>query len=180
MNIPPELDRKAEEIIFRYPNEHRESALVPLMAEAQKLFGAITPDVETWLAKMCGVSLVKVREVLTFYSMMRAQPVGKFLIQYCQNIACCLMGGEEIQKHIEDKLGIRPGETTKDGMFNLRCVECLGGCAWGPMMLVNEDQYFQLSVERVDHILDGFRNGNPVPPDQPTPLLGNVAEGAKA
>jgi NADH-quinone oxidoreductase E subunit len=180
MNIPSELDRKAEEIIFRYPDEHRESSLIPLMFEAQKHFGNISPEVEEWLAKMSGASLVKVREVLTFYSMMHAAPVGKYLIQYCQNIACCLVGGEELQRHIEDKLGIRPGETTKDGLFTLKCVECLGGCAWGPMMLVNEDQYFQLSIKKVDEILDGFRNGKPVPPDHPTPLMGNVAGEVKA
>lgn len=179
-HIPESLKKTAEEIFFRYPPEHRASGLIPLMFEAQKVLGYVAPETEKWLAAECGVSLVKVREVLTFYSMMRSAPVGKHLIQYCQNIACCLMGGEEVQHHIEKKLGIHNGETTADGMFTMKCVECLGGCSWGPMMVVNEDQYYQLTAEKVDRILDGFKNGQPVKPDHPTPLLGNVGEVEKS
>ncbi len=173
-HIPASLVKKAEEIFFRFPTEHRESAVVVLMFEAQRELGCITPETEQWIAQQCNVSLVKVREVLTFYSMFRTEKAGKHLIQYCRNIACCLMGGEEVQAHIEKKLGIHPGETTPDGQFTLKCVECLGGCSWGPMMIVNEDQYYQLTNEKIDRILDGFRSGNPVAPDHPTPLLGNV------
>ncbi len=145
MAISETLKKKAEEIVFRYPEDKRASALIPLLFEVQRELGWITPDAEAWVIETLGVTEVKVREVITFYSMMRAEPCGKYLIQYCQNIACCLMGGEELQHHIEHKLGIHPGETTKDGMFTLKCVECLGGCSWGPMMVINEDQYFQLT-----------------------------------
>jgi NADH-quinone oxidoreductase subunit E len=179
-HIPEALSKQAEQIFFRYPPEHRQSGLVPLMFEAQKHLGYIAPETERWLAEQCGVSLVKVREVLTFYSMMRPAPVGKYLIQYCQNISCCLMGGEAVLAHVEQKLGIHAGQTTPDNLFTLRCVECLGGCSWGPMMLINEDQYYQLTVAKIDRILDGLKSGNPVPPDHPTPLLGNVGEAATA
>lgn len=180
MTIPETLARKAEDIFFRYPPEHRQAALVPLMFEAQRELGCITPETERWLAETVGVSLVKVREVLTFYSMFRTTPPGKYLIQFCHNISCCLAGAENLQQHIERKLGIRNGGTTPDGLFTLRYVECLGGCSWAPMMLVNEDQYYQLTVEKLDRILEGFRSGQPVAPDHPTPLLGNVGEGATA
>ncbi len=172
--IPESLRRKAEEIFFRFPPEHRAAGIIPLMFEAQRELGFISPETEQWVAKECGVSLVKVREVLTFYSMFRTAPAGKYLIQFCRNMSCCLMGGEEIQSQIEKKLGIHNGETSKDGLFTLRCVECLGGCAWGPMMIVNESQYFQLTPSKVDRILDGFASGAPVPADEPTPLMGNV------
>ena len=174
MNIPETLAKKADEIFARYPANHREAALVPLMFEAQKEFGFISPDVERWLAETIGVSLVKVREVLTFYSMMRTEPAGKYLIQFCHNIACCLVGAEDLQKHIERSLGVRNGGTSADGLFTLKYAECLGGCSWAPMMLVNEDQYYQLTPEKFDRIVNGFRSGKPIAPDNPTPLLGNV------
>lgn len=175
MPISDSLKKKAEEIVFRYPEDKRASALIPLLFEVQRELGWITPEAEEWVVETLGVTPVRVREVITFYSMMRAEPHGKFIIQFCENISCCLTGGEELQHHIEHKLGIHPGETTKDGLFTLKCVECLGGCSWGPMMLINEDQYFQLTKERVDQVIDGLRSGTPVTPDHPTPLLGNVA-----
>ncbi|HEY3294633.1 MAG TPA: NAD(P)H-dependent oxidoreductase subunit E [bacterium] len=178
MNISESLVQKAESIFLRYPPEHREAALIPVMFEAQREFGCITPEAERWVADIVGVSLVKVREVLTFYSMFRTTPVGKYHIQFCHNIACCLAGAEDLQAHIEKKLGIRNGETTTDGMFTLSYVECLGGCAWAPMMIVNEEQYYQLTPARLDQIIDGFRAGKPVMADQPTPLRGNVGEKA--
>ncbi|NUO18794.1 NADH-quinone oxidoreductase subunit NuoE [bacterium] len=175
MPISETLQKKAEEIIFRYPEDKRASALIPLLFEVQRELGWITPESEKWVADTLGVTQVRVREVITFYSMMRAEPAGKYIIQFCQNISCCLMGGEQLQHQIEKKLGIHPGETTSDGMFTLKCVECLGGCSWGPMMLVNEDQYFRLTPERVEQVIEGLRSGNPPKPDHPTPLLGNVA-----
>jgi NADH-quinone oxidoreductase subunit E len=180
MTLPESLTRKTEEIIFRYPPEHREAALVPVMFEAQRALGCITPETEKWLMEVIGVSAVKVREVLTFYSMFRTQPAGKYLIQLCRNISCCLAGAEDLQAYLEKKLGISGGQTTADGMFTLTYVECLGGCAWAPMMLVNEDQYYHLTPARIDQILEGFRTGKPVEPDAPTPLKGNVGEARSA
>jgi NADH-quinone oxidoreductase subunit E len=176
MDIPDILVRKAEEIFFRFPPEHRESALVSIMFEAQRELGCITPETERWIAETVGVSLVKVREALTFYSMLRRERAGKYLIMFCHNISCCLAGAEDLQRHIEKRLGIKNGETTADGLFTLRYVECLGGCSWAPMMLVNEAQYYLLTSEKLDRIIEGFRSGRPVAPDEPTPLLGNVGE----
>lgn len=174
MNIPESLKRKATQISFRFPQEHREACLVPLMFEVQRELGYIPPEAEEWVAETLGVSLVKVREVRTFYAMIRATKPGKYLIMFCRNICCCLAGGEELQEYVESALGIKPGETTEDGLFTLQTWECLGGCAWAPMMLVNENQYFQLTREKIDRILQGCRRGEIVPPDHPTALLGNV------
>lgn len=180
MHIPESLKQKAEEIFFRFPPEHREAALVPLMFEAQRELGCIAPDTERWLAETVGVSAVKVREVLTFYSMFRTERAGRFLLMMCQNISCCLAGGEDLQHHVEKKLGLKNGETTDDGLFTLKYVECLGACSWAPVMLVNEQQYFQLTTDKVDRLLDSLIKGQPLPPDEPTPLLGNVGEKANA
>jgi NADH-quinone oxidoreductase E subunit len=176
MNIPEILQRKVEEIFFRYPENHREAALIPVMFEAQRELGCITPETEGWIAKTVGVSVVKVRECLTFYSMFRTEPAGKYHLQMCRNISCCLAGGEDLHKHVEKKLAIKGGQTTPDRAFTLSYVECLGGCAWAPMMLVNEQQYYLLTPEKLDKIIDGLRAGEPVPPDEPTPLHGNVGE----
>jgi NADH-quinone oxidoreductase E subunit len=176
MNIPETLQRKVEEIFFRFPDEHREAALIPVMFEVQREFGFISPETEHWLAETVGVSLVKVRECLTFYSMFRTEPAGRYHIQLCHNIPCCLAGGEDLHKRVEKKLAIKAGQTTPDKMFTLSYVECLGGCAWAPMMLVNERQYYLLTPEKMDKILDGLRAGEPLPPDEPTPLRGNVGE----
>ena len=176
MDIPEKLQQKIEAIFFRFPPEHREAALVPIMFETQRELGVITPETERWIVETVGVSAVKVREVLTFYSMFRREASGKFVIQLCHNISCCLAGAENLQHHLEKKLGIKNGETTADGLFTLRYVECLGGCSWAPMMLVNEAQYYLLTVEKLDRIIAGFQNNQPVAPDEPTPLLGNVGE----
>jgi len=178
MNIPETLVQTAEKIFLRYPPDHREAAIIPVLFEVQREFGCVTPEAERWVAEIVGVSLVKVREVLTFYSMFRTTPAGKYVIHFCHNIACCLAGAEDLQAHIEKKLGVHNGETTTDGMFTLKYVECLGGCAWAPMMLVNESQYYQLTPTRLDQIIEGFRSGKPVAPDEPTPLRGNIGEAA--
>ncbi len=144
MPIPESLTRKADDIIRRFPADHRQAALVPLMFETQRELGFISPETERWLAETVGVSAVKVREVLTFYSMFHTGPVGKYVIQLCHNISAASSARRICRRIWKKKLGINNGGTTTDGLFTLRYVECLGGCAWAPMMLVNEDQYYQL------------------------------------
>lgn len=180
MQIPESLKQKAEAIFFRFPPEHRTAALVPLLFETQRELGWIAPETEQWLAETVGVSAVKVREALTFYSMFRTARAGKFVLMMCQNISCCLAGAEDLQLHVEKKLGIKNGETTDDGLFTLKYAECLGACSWAPVMLVNEQQYYHLTVDKLDRVLDGLAKGQPVPPDEPTPLAGNVGEQATA
>ena len=172
--ISQELEQKAHEIILRYPPEHRSAALVPVLFEAQKSLGYLSPEVEEWAADTLGITPVRVREVISFYRMMRRKPAGKYHIMFCHNVACSMRGAESLQRHLESKLGIVAGEVTEDGLFSLAAVECLGACGWGPAMLVGEEQYFQLTQERIDKILDELRQGRMPPGDSPTPLIGNV------
>jgi NADH-quinone oxidoreductase subunit E len=176
--IPDELEKKAQEIILHYPPEHRGAALVPILLEAQKSLGCLTPDVETWVADTLGVTPVRVREVISFYTMMHRKPVGKYHIMFCHNVTCSLRGAEDLQEYLETKLGIKTGEVSDDGLFSLAEVECLGACGWGPVMLVNEEQYFQLTRDKIDKIIDELRQGRMPPGDSPTPLIGNVASPA--
>jgi NADH-quinone oxidoreductase subunit E len=172
--ISQELEAKTQEIILRYPPEHRSAALVPVLLEVQKAFGYLSPETETWVAEKLGVTPVRVREVISFYAMMRREPTGKYHIMFCHNVSCALRGAESLQTYLENKLGIKPGQVTADGVFSLEAVECLGACGWGPVMLVGEEQYFQLTPEKIDRILDAFRQGRVPLGDSPTPLIGNV------
>lgn len=172
--IPDTLEKKAQELILHYPPEHRSAALVPLLLEAQKVVGYISPEVETWAAETLGVTPVRVREVISFYGMMHRKPVGKYHIMFCHNVSCSIQGAESLLAYLEEKLGIKAGQVSEDGLFSITAVECLGACGWGPVMLVNEEQFFQLTTEKVDTIIDTLRQGRMPAGDSPTPLIGNV------
>ena len=105
-----------------------------------------------------GMPKVYFEEAATFYTMFPLKPVGKYLIQVCQNISCTLMGAEELVAYLKDKLGIEVGQTTEDKMFTLVLVECLGACGGAPMMQINDLYYEHLNREKVDKILEDLRN----------------------
>ena len=172
--IPESLEKKAQEIILHYPPEHRSAALVPVLLEAQKIVGYLSPDVEAWAAETLGVTPVRVREVISFYGMMHRKPLGKYHIMFCHNVSCSIQGAESLQEYLETKLKIKAGETTEDGQFSIAAVECLGACGWGPVMLIGEEQFFQLTPEKIDNIIDELRQGRMPKGDTPTPLIGNV------
>ncbi len=110
------------------------------------------------IASTLAIPEIDVREVISFYSMLRIRPVGRFHIQVCTNISCLLLDGESILKHISSRLGIQPGELTSDGFFSLAEVECLGACCNAPAMQVNNTYYENLTIDRVDQILIQLRN----------------------
>jgi NADH:ubiquinone oxidoreductase subunit E len=100
---------------------------------------------------------VQVYETATFYTLFTLQPVGKYLIQVCRTLSCALVGAEGVVQHLERKLGIRVGQTTPDGLFTLKKVECLAGCGAGPMMQINDEYYEYLTKDKVDRILDDLK-----------------------
>ena len=142
-------------IIKRYPDKH--AGLLPVLHLAQKEFGYISREVMDYVASLIDLPPSEVYGVATFYTMYNEKPVGKYFIQVCTNISCTLLGGEEIVKHIENKLSIKVGETTKDNKFTLATAECLGSCGTAPMMQINDDYYENLTLEKVDAILDSLR-----------------------
>ena len=146
--------KKIDEIVARYPQ--KEAAILPLLHIAQQEFGCISPDSEKRIADILGLKPIRVREVLTFYTMLHREPVGKYHIQVCSNLSCSLLGAEKLIDYLQQKLGIEPGQTTEDRKFTLSLVECLGACEQAPCMMVNFDYYGNLDKKKIDKILDGL------------------------
>ncbi len=147
------FDRDVTAILRRYPEERKAAALLPVLRVAQELFGHLSPDVQQLAASRLGVSPARVDEVATFYVMFNTKPVGRHVVEMCTNVSCCLTGAEGIWTHLQKKLGVKPGETTADGRITLREVECLGSCGTAPAMLIDDEMYERLTVEKVDEIL---------------------------
>lgn len=147
----------AKEIIGRYP--HPKSALIPLLHLAQEQDGHVTDDAMVHIAELVGITPAEVIGTCSFYEMFKREPVGDYLINVCTNIACMLMGGEELLHHLEDRLGIRPGSTTPDGMFTLEDVECIAACTEAPCLTVNYRYFHKIGNEAADALLDDLRAG---------------------
>jgi NADH-quinone oxidoreductase subunit E len=152
---------KANKIIARYPQGRQKSALLPLLHLAQTEFdGWLSPEVMDYVATLLSIKPIEVYEVATFYSMYNTKPVGKCLLEVCQTSSCWLRGSDQIVEHIKKKLNIEVGETTADGMFTLKTVECLGSCGTAPMLQCGGDFHENLTTGQVDELLDKLRNKN--------------------
>lgn len=150
----PERLAKVHEIIERYPEGKQKSALLPVLHIAQEQFAWMSQGVMDYVANLLHIQPVEVYEVASFYTMFHLEPVGKHVIEYCRTGPCVLMGGEEVFDHLQQKLGIKKGETTSDGLFTLKEVECLAACGWGPVFQIREKYYMHLTKEKVDEIID--------------------------
>ena len=148
----------AERIMRRYPEGKQKSALIPLLHLAQAEFdGWLSPGAMDYVASLLNIKPIEVYEVASFYSMFNLKEVGKCVIEVCRTSSCWLMGAEDVVRHIEKKLHIKAGETTKDGMFTLKTVECLGSCGTAPMLQCGGDFYENLTLEKVDALLDKMK-----------------------
>ena len=145
---------KIAQIYTRYPV--REAALLPVLRVAEEEFGGIGLAAIECVAREVGLSPAYVFGVFTFYTHFRREGEGKYLLQVCSTLPCALRGCREVVRHLEEKLGIRPGETTSDGRFTLKKVECLGSCDTAPVVQVNDDYHEKLSLADLDRILDGL------------------------
>lgn len=145
------------EIIARYPEGRQKSALLPLLHLAQKEFGGwLSVPAMDYVASLLNIKPIEVYEVATFYSMYNMKPVGKCMIEFCQTGPCLTRGVEEVIDYTEKKLGIKVGETTADGKFTLKAVECLGACGYAPMAQIGEYYYENLTPEKIDKIIEVF------------------------
>lgn len=155
-----ENHERANKILARYPENYKQAAIIPLLDLAQRQSGGWLPlSAMDKVARIVDVAPIRVYEVATFYTMFNREKVGKYFIQLCGTTPCMICGSEEIKKTIEDYLGIKEGETTKDGMFTLREVECLGSCANAPMVQINDDYYECLTPESTIHLLKSAQEG---------------------
>jgi NADH-quinone oxidoreductase subunit E len=155
MKFSPEFETRFTEMITHYPTKR--SALVPTLLYAQDEVGSLTDEVIAELAQRLDLTELEVRNVMSYYSMLTTKPRGKFNVQVCTNIACMLVGGEELLTHCKKKLGVKNKGTTPDGVFSLEEVECIGACSWAPAIQVNYDFHENLTTEKLDKVLEEYR-----------------------
>ena len=145
---------KVQEIIAHYPEGKQKSALLPVLHMAQDTFGGwLSTETMDYVASLLQIEPIEVYEIATFYSMYHLKPVGKYVFEVCQTGPCMLRGSDDIIQYITQTLGIRSGETTSDGLFTLKTVECLGACGYAPMMQLGKYYREHLTKEKVDAII---------------------------
>jgi len=152
------FDRELAEIVKRYPPDREAAAMLPALRLGQEIFGYCSPSVQRLAAERLGTSPSRAEEVATFYVMFHTHPLGRHLVEVCTNVSCCLTGGERIFEHLKRKLGLKNGDTTPDGRYTLREVECLGSCGTAPAMLIDENEMHErLDMQKVDAIVGGLK-----------------------
>jgi len=151
----PELAARFDKLVTQYPL--RRSALIPMLLYAQDEVGYLSPAVIAEVAARVGIQESDVLSVLSYYSLLRTKPAGKFNVQVCTNICCMLRGGNELFEHCKKRLGVGNKGVTTDGVFSLEEVECIGACSWAPAVQVNYDFHENLTPESMDSLLDDYR-----------------------
>src|ERR1700735_2289602 len=151
----PQLAARFDALVEKYPL--RRSALVPMLLYAQDEVGYLSDAVIAEVAERICITELDVRNVASYYSMLRFKPVGKYNVQVCTNISCMLRGAYDLFEHLEDELGIGHKGVTSDGLFSLEEVECIGVCCWAPAIQVNYDFHDDLTNEKVDEVLASYR-----------------------
>ena len=151
LKLSPQSLKRVKEVMTHYPN--KQAALLPILQIVQEEKGYVPEEMEADIAETVEVPVVRVREVITFYTLYNRQPVGKYHVQMCRTISCTLCGHRELLKYMKEKLGVEAGQTSPDGKYTLNVVECLAACEMAPAMQINEKYYGNLSVERIDEIL---------------------------
>jgi NADH-quinone oxidoreductase subunit F len=172
MQLPPQLEQKFQSLLERYPVKR--SALVPMALYAQDIFGFVSEELVEEIAHRLGLKTIQVTETLSYYSMIRRAPAGKYHVQVCTNVSCMLRGGKQILELAQKKLEIGRKGVTRDGMFSLEEVECIGACTGAPAMQVNYDYYEHLTPDSTARLLNFFDQGRPPKPS--TPISGSVHE----
>ncbi len=151
--------QEVQRIVNFYPEGKQKSAVIPVLHLAQQEFdGWLSTETMDYVASLLKLAPIEVYEVATFYSMYNLKPVGKYMFEVCQTGPCMLNGSDDIVKYIYDKLGIKPGETSADGLFTLKTVECLGACGYAPMMQMGKNYREHLTKEKVDAIIAECRS----------------------
>ncbi len=148
---------EVKKIVARYPQGKQKSALLAVLHMAQDEFGWLSTETMDYVASLLDLEPIEVYEVATFYSMYHLKPVGQYVFEVCQTGPCMLKGSDDIIDYIREKLNINPGETTADGKFTLKTVECLGACGYAPMMQLGKTYKEHLTKEKIDQIITACR-----------------------
>jgi NADH-quinone oxidoreductase subunit E len=155
MRFSEQFESRFTEMLKHYPTKR--SVLVPTLLYAQDEIGSLADEVIAELAQRLDLTELEVRNVISYYSLLTTKARGKYNIQVCTNIACMLVGGEELLRHCKKELGVGHKGTTPDGLFTLEEVECIGACSWAPAIQVNYDFHENLTIEKMDRVLDEYR-----------------------
>ncbi len=151
----PALAARFDKLVTLYPV--RRSALIPMLLYAQDEIGHVSDAVVAEVARRIGITELDVRNVISYYSLLRTHPVGRYNVQVCTNISCMLRGGNEILEHCKQRLGVQNKGVTPDGVFSVEEVECIGACSWAPAVQVNYDFHENLTPEKMDAVLEQYR-----------------------
>ena len=158
IQFPEDLLQEVGRQIAKFPEGMQKSALLNVLHIAQAHFGHLSEPVMDYVARVLHILPIEVYEVATFYSMFDTVPVGKVKLEVCRTGPCMIEGAEKIVSYIENTLGIKDGETTADGMFTLKTVECLGACGYAPMLQAGEKFHEHLTETKVDELIEQYRN----------------------
>jgi len=158
IQLPEDLLQEVGRQIAKFPEGMQKSALLSVLHIAQAHFGHLSEPVMDYVARLLHILPIEVYEVATFYSMYDTVPVGKVKLEVCRTGPCMIEGAEKIVSYIENKLGIKDGETTSDGLFTLKTVECLGACGYAPMLQAGEKFHEHLTEAKVDELIEQYRN----------------------
>jgi NADH-quinone oxidoreductase subunit E len=170
--LSPENEVLAGQIIARYPRSR--SALIPLLHVAQQQDGWVTDEAMAHIGELLGLTPAEVLGTCSFYEMFKREPVGTYLVNVCTNISCQLLGGEELLEHVEERLGVKAGATTADGMFTVEDVECIAACTEAPCLQVNYRYFHRITHQGFDALVDDLRagrRGEEIPPHGTTTRL---------
>jgi NADH-quinone oxidoreductase subunit E len=154
MTFSSQLESRFQKLAVQYP--WKRSALIPMLLYAQDEVGYISDEVVSDIARRLDLTELEVRNVISYYSLLRTKPAGKYVVQVCTNISCLLRGAEDVYEHCKHRLGVGHKQVTPDGTFSVEEVECIGACSWAPAVQVNYDFHLNVTPQTMDKVLDQY------------------------
>lgn len=160
INMTEALMERINELLSHYPADKKKSALLPVLHDVQDAHDNwLSIELMDKVAEILEIKPIEVYEVVSFYTMFNRRPIGKFMFEFCQTSSCCLRGAENLMDYTCEKLGVKLGEPTPDGMFEVRGVECLGACGYAPMLQLGDFYKENLTKEKIDELIEDCKNG---------------------
>ena len=160
INIDAKLMERINELLSHYPEDKRKSALLPILHDVQDAHeNWLSIELMDKIAEIIGIKPIEVYEVVSFYSMYNQRPIGKYMFEFCQTSCCATRGVEDLMDYTCNKLGVKIGEPTPDGLFEVRGVECLGACGYAPMMQLGDEYKEHLTKEKIDQLIADCKDG---------------------
>jgi NADH-quinone oxidoreductase subunit E len=160
INITPQLTERINELISHYPADKKKSALLPILHDVQDAHDNwLSIELMDKVAEILEIKSIEVYEVVSFYTMFNQRPIGKYMFEFCQTSCCATRGVEDLMDYTCSKLGVKIGEPTADGLFEVRGVECLGACGYAPMMQLGDEFKEHLTKEKIDQLIEDCKDG---------------------